>query len=62
MHATDERWIDEQRTDATGSAGPEAWHAVGGLHEADADLDGTHDPQVLARLAPAGFETEIVGF
>ncbi len=36
MRATDERWHDEQRTDPAGSAGPEAWHAVGGLHEADA--------------------------
>lgn len=61
MRATDERWNDEQRTDPTSAAGPEAWHAVGGLHEADAEQDGPHDPQVLARLAPAGFEAEIVG-
>lgn len=60
MRATADRWTDEPRADATVPPDPAAWHAGDGV--SDADHDGPHDPQDFARLAPAGFETEIVGY
>ncbi|MQT14479.1 hypothetical protein [Segnochrobactrum spirostomi] len=61
MHTSDAR-RDDETPEERAAARRGAWHAGDGLYEGEIDRNGPHDPQALARLAPAGFGTEIVGF